>query len=166
MTNDNVLQEHIDARHEQLEKEAGSGGYLLNPDISFAKSLVDGILVNERRYGYPACPCRLASGRRAEDLDIICPCYYRDADIAEYGACYCALYVSKEVYRGEKGVRPIPERRAPPEERETGSAVIPTGISLPVYRCGVCGYLCAREYAPERCPICHAEKDRFAIFMR
>lgn len=30
-----------------------------------------------------------------------------------------------------------------------------------VYRCNVCGYLCAREEPPDFCPICRAKKERF-----
>ena len=30
----------------------------------------------------------LASGKKEEDLDIICPCDYRDADVVDYGVCY------------------------------------------------------------------------------
>lgn len=48
------------------------------------------LLINERRYGYRACPCRLASGAKEEDLDIICPCDYRDADLNEHGGC-CSI---------------------------------------------------------------------------
>jgi rubrerythrin len=33
-----------------------------------------------------------------------------------------------------------------------------------VYRCQVCGYLCAREEAPDLCPICRAKKERFEKF--
>jgi rubrerythrin len=36
---------------------------------------------------------------------------------------------------------------------------------LPVWRCTVCGYLCAREDAPEICPICGVAHDRFERFM-
>jgi rubrerythrin len=35
---------------------------------------------------------------------------------------------------------------------------------LPVWRCVVCGYLCARELPPPICPICKAKKDRFELF--
>ena len=80
--------EQIDLLYERLKKEAEAGGYHLNPDVRFTKELVAGLLVNEQRYGYWACPCRLASGNKAEDLDIICPCDYRDADLLEYDACY------------------------------------------------------------------------------
>ncbi len=83
-----IGQEDINKLYEQLNKDARSGGYFLNPDVEFTKSLVSGLLTNERRYGYPACPCRLASGIKEEDLDIICPCDYRDADVVEYGTCF------------------------------------------------------------------------------
>ena len=33
-----------------------------------------------------------------------------------------------------------------------------------MYRCVVCGYLCAREEPPAVCPICKAKKDRFEEF--
>jgi rubrerythrin len=35
---------------------------------------------------------------------------------------------------------------------------------LPVWRCRVCGYLCARDEPPGVCPICKAKKDRFERF--
>ncbi len=83
-----IRQEDIDKLYEQLKKDATAGGYNLNPDVEFTKSLVNGLLTNEKRYGYQACPCRLASGIKEEDIDIICPCDYRDADVVEYGACF------------------------------------------------------------------------------
>ncbi len=127
------------------------------------------MLVNGQRYGYWACPCRLASGKREADLDIICPCDYRDPDLGEYGACYCGLYVSGEVVRGKTKLTSIPERRPPPEQRvgpksRVGGVGIAT-LPLPVWRCKVCGYLCAREHPPEVCPICKVPKDRFERFM-
>ena len=86
--------EAIDQLYNKLNTDAEKSGYHLNPDVEFTKSLVIGLLANTARYGYQACPCRLASGTRAEDLDIICPCDYRDPDLSEYGACFCALYVN------------------------------------------------------------------------
>jgi Ferredoxin-thioredoxin reductase, catalytic subunit len=68
-----ISQEEIDKFYGQLKKDAVAGGYNLNPDIEFTRSLVRGLLTNQKRYGYPACPCRLASGVKKEDIDIICP---------------------------------------------------------------------------------------------
>jgi len=160
--------EQTDALYEKLKKEAEAGGYHLNPDVEFTKALVESLLVNEKRYGYWNCPCRLSSGKKESDLDIICPCDYRDADINEYGACYCGLYVSAEIARGEKKAEAIPERRLPAAERakqQKKAVEAFTSLSLPVWRCKVCGYLCAREAPPETCPVCKAKKERFERFI-
>ncbi|MBI4712673.1 MAG: hypothetical protein HY762_05165 [Planctomycetes bacterium] len=108
-----ITQQEIDNLYETLKRDGQSAGYYLNPDVEFTKSLVRGLLVNERRYGYPACPCRLASGRKEADMDIICPCDYRDPDLTDYGACYCGLYVSKEVLDGKKKLTSELLRNAP-----------------------------------------------------
>ncbi len=161
----------IDALHKTLYNEARANGYRLNPDIEFTKKLVAGLLKNEKRYGYRACPCRLASGKRDEDRDIICPCDYRDPDLEESGACYCALYVDDAIATGKKKVAPVPERRPPRSVRGKSPAVttIPAAsrspLPFPVWRCRVCGYLCARDQPPGICPICKATKDRFERFM-
>ena len=168
MTNE-ITDAEIEKLYDILRRQAEESGYHLNPDLDFTKELLRGLVTNERRYGYLACPCRLASGAREEDLDIICPCDYRDPDLNEYGACYCSLYVSENVLKGEKEVGSIPERRPPAEEREKkehpDSAGSISSLSHPVWRCRVCGYLCAREEAPEVCPICKAKKERFERFI-
>jgi ferredoxin-thioredoxin reductase catalytic subunit len=155
--------------HQRLNEEAEKSGYHLNPDVEFTLDLVRGILKNQKRYGYWSCPCRLASGNKEEDLDIICPCDYRDPDLSDYGTCYCALYVTESVLKGKTKVGTIPERRPPTEERKrTKPTSVASGIpslSFPVWRCKVCGYLCARDGPPEVCPICFAKKDRFERFL-
>ena len=76
---------------ERAEIDAKRNLCYLNPDTKFLESLLLGLKQNEERYNYPSCPCRLASGKIEVDRDIICPCDYRDPDVAEFGACYCAL---------------------------------------------------------------------------
>lgn len=160
----------VDALYARLEEEAEAAGYHLNPDREFTRGLIEGLLINQQRYGYWACPCRLATGEKERDLDIICPCDYRDADLTEWGACYCALYVSEEVARGEQKLQSIPERRPPegqrPQDRpDQGTSGPLPGLTLPVWRCRVCGYLCARQQPPAVCPICKAKRDRFERFI-
>ena len=150
----------------QLKREAEEAGYNLNPDVEFTLDLVEGLVTNQQRYGYPSCPCRLAQGERAADRDIICPCDYRDPDLDEYGSCFCGLYVSEEVVQGKKKAHSIPERRrsefqkAPHGEELVGR----TAGGMPIWRCKVCGYLCARPQPPLKCPVCKADKDRFERF--
>lgn len=164
-----VDSEKIDRTYLKYKKDAESGGYHLNPDIEFAKGLIAGLLVNERRYGYQSCPCRLATGNKAEDMDIVCPCDYRDSDVMEYGACYCALYVSQDVLDGRRELKSIPERRHRSVQRKKAANQIVTDsmgeLPYPVWRCKVCGYLCARDEPPEICPVCKAKKDRFERFI-
>lgn len=158
----------IDHLLAKLNREAEVSGYHLNPDLTFTRDLVRSLLINEQRFGYPACPCRLALGDRREDLDIICPCDYRDQDITEYGACYCGLYVSEEVKNGSRPLTSIPERRPSIEERQKPTArgkPVVGSRAYPVWRCKVCGYLCAREKPPATCPICHVAQDRFEPFL-
>ncbi len=164
-----ISTEKVEAIYERLDQEAEAAGYHLNPDQEFTRDLVEGLLINEQRYGYRACPCRLATGDKQRDLDIICPCDYRDPDLVDWGTCYCSLYVSDEVLRGEQEAQPIPERRPPEGQRPQDLAARATSRpgeepALPVWRCRVCGYLCAREGPPAVCPICKAKRERFERF--
>ncbi len=69
-------------------EQAETSGYHLNPDMEETLFLVNGLAENQKRYGYMLCPCRVGEGVEAEDLDIICPCDYRDPDLDDYGTCY------------------------------------------------------------------------------
>lgn len=160
--------------YERLKQEAEEAGYRLNPDRVFTLRLVQGLLENQQRYGYWACPCRLAFGEKAKDIDIICPCYYRDSDIEEYGACYCGLYVSEEWIGRKRPHKSIPERRPPeymfggysePSAAQSVTTAGLTKLSYPVWRCKVCGYLAARPEPPGKCPVCKATRDRFERFL-
>lgn len=158
--------EEVELLLEKLRQEGEPAGYYLNPDEAFVRELLEGLIVNAERFGYMACPCRLSAGEKAEDLDIICPCDYRDPDLSEYGACYCGLYVAEEIRRGEKKLKPIPERRQPSETRGAHPvSPLPSSLPYPVWRCKVCGYLCARDKAPAVCPICKAKAERFERFL-
>jgi ferredoxin-thioredoxin reductase catalytic subunit len=86
-------------------------GYFFNADKDRVFELLEALLVNKERYGYMVCPCRLASGNRDQDKDIICPCEYREPDVKEFGSCYCNLYVSSEWNEGSIPREFVPERR-------------------------------------------------------
>ena len=177
-----ITQEEIDSLYLKTKKNAEDYGYHLNPDEQFTKDLIKGLLINEKRYGYQSCPCRLSEGKIEKDRDIICPCDYRDSDLNDYEACYCGLYVSSDILNGIKKLTSIPERRnlkilsdqpksigsSVADTETTGASIINPYIistNLPVWRCRVCGYLCARENPPGVCPICKVKKDRFERFL-
>ncbi len=101
--------------YDMLKKVQEPKGYCFNREREIVFDLLESLLANKERYGYMSCPCRLASGERHDDEDIICPCVYRGPDVKEYGSCYCNLYVSKEWNEGSIPHLNVPERR-PPEK--------------------------------------------------
>jgi ferredoxin-thioredoxin reductase catalytic chain len=101
----------VERLYDMLRKVQEPKGFFFNKDRNRVFELLEGLLKNKERYGYMCCPCRLASGDREKDKDIICPCVYRDPDVKEYGSCYCNLYVS-EAWNQEKIPHSyVPERR-------------------------------------------------------
>lgn len=107
------IRTEVDELYDRLKKINEPKGYYLNGNREKTFELLRGLLTNKDRYGYMACPCRLASGVIEKDRDIICPCTYREPDVKQYGSCYCALYVSKEWYTGKIKREEVPERRPP-----------------------------------------------------
>lgn len=103
------------ALHDMLRKIQEPKGYFFNKDMDMTMPLLESLLVNRQRYGYMACPCRLALGEFEKDRDIVCPCVYREDDVKEYGACFCGLYVSQAWNDDEIPHDIVPERR-PPEK--------------------------------------------------
>ena len=101
--------------YEKLKKVQEAKGYYFSNDKERVMELLEALLTNKERYGYMVCPCRLADGHRDNDRDIICPCEYREPDVAEFGSCYCNLYVSEKWNDGTIAHDYVPERR-PPEK--------------------------------------------------
>jgi ferredoxin-thioredoxin reductase catalytic subunit len=167
----------IEKVRQRADADAKTYGYFLNPDLDFLNDLLEGLKRNEERYGYPSCPCRVASGNFEFDRDIICPCDYRDPDVLEFGLCYCALYVRKDVHEGKTPIRPIPERR-PMEKQARAYATAPQApaatitttavvakeapqVKKKLWYCKQCGYVVYREEPPYICPICKAKREMF-----
>ncbi len=171
----------VEKVRQRAESDAKRHGYHLTPDPESLQNLLEGLRKNEERYGYPSCPCRLASGTFEYDRDIICPCDYRDPDVEEYGYCYCTLYVRKDVFEGKTSITPIPERRpvekqarayaisseTPTEKESKRNDVVIEKPSkarahkMKMWYCKQCGYVCFREEPPYVCPICKAKREMF-----
>ena len=173
----------IDEVRRRAEADAKTYGYYLTPQPELLQGFLEGLKINEDRYGYPLCPCRLTSGNFEYDRDIICPCDYRDPDVAQYGACYCRLYVNKQVYESQN-LPEVPERRpaekiaraygtqaaaakptSPQAEQEKPPAQAEkpmSGVKKKLWYCKQCGYVVFREDPPYVCPICKAKREMFA----
>ena len=97
--------------YDTMKKVQEPKGYYFNTDRLRTSELLNALLVNKERYGYMGCPCRLLSGDRKKDKDILCPCVYSVSDIEEYGSCYCNLYVSDDWNERRIPHVYVPERR-------------------------------------------------------
>ena len=82
-----------------LKKVQEPKGYYFSDDREHVMRLMNALLKNKERYGYMCCPCRLASEDPEWDRDMICPCAYREADVAEYGT---AIAISTFPGNGER----------------------------------------------------------------
>jgi len=105
------IRTEVDDLYDRLKKINEPKGYVFNADKEKTFELLRSLLINKGRYGYMACPCRLASKNRNRDRDIICPCDYREPDVVEYGSCFCGLYVSDDWNNGKITRSLVPERR-------------------------------------------------------
>lgn len=169
----------IEYTRKRAETDAKTYGYYLTPQQELLQMLLEGLKTNEERYGYPSCPCRLATGNIELDRDIICPCDYRDPDVAEYGACYCRLYVNKSVHESQN-LPEVPERRPIEKQQRAYDTAITnhsvkitqepqqpqiqksTEVKKKLWYCRQCGYVVFREDPPYVCPICKAKRVMFA----
>jgi ferredoxin-thioredoxin reductase catalytic subunit len=97
---------------------AKTNKWILNTDKQTFSDLIEGLVDNKKKYGYQSCPCRLASGKKDLDRDIICPCTYAAPDVKEFGACYCNLYMRADYYQKiKKSFVIVPERRPIQKEK-------------------------------------------------
>ena len=149
----------------RAEADAKTYGYYLTPQSDLLQMFIEGLKTNEDRYGYPSCPCRLATS----NLEI-------DPDVAEYGACYCRLYINKAVFESQN-LPEVPERRpaekmeraygvqvaAPkvsalqtlgaPETPKAPPSAQKTEVKKKLWYCKQCGYVVYREDPPYVCPV-------------
>lgn len=74
--------------------EAERCGYRLNPDERQLGAVIKGLVRARERFGEQYCPCRIRSGDSAKDATIVCPCVYRDEEVAADGRCHCNLFLA------------------------------------------------------------------------
>ncbi|MDR2428068.1 MAG: hypothetical protein LBD19_03935 [Endomicrobium sp.] len=145
-----------------LRKNAQEKGYYFNKDSSFVNELLKSLLINLKRYGYASCPCRLSAGNYDLDSDLICPCVYMEDDVKKYGSCFCALYISKDIFESGKLPASIPESR--PKDKLFGidyNNISAKRTSEKKWKCEICGYEHLGSEPPNSCPKCGAPKEMF-----
>ncbi|GMR04221.1 MAG: hypothetical protein BMS9Abin23_0112 [Thermodesulfobacteriota bacterium] len=82
---------------------AGRLGYKFSPDEELVDFLLTQEVVLEQKHGIPYCPCQGITGKREEDMKIVCPCipFHREHFDA-MKRCWCGLFVHKDVTDPDK----------------------------------------------------------------
>ena len=77
---------------EHMKNYAEENGFTLNED--YADSVIKGLFLIESKKGEKYCPCRLTTGDKNKDKDIICPCTYHLEELKNNKKCHCNLFMA------------------------------------------------------------------------
>jgi ferredoxin-thioredoxin reductase catalytic chain len=87
------------ANEEEFTKNANeyaeSAGIKLNLDKEAVANVVKGLFKNKGTKGEFYCPCRITSGNKEKDKDLICPCVFHRGEIELQEHCRCFLFFKK-----------------------------------------------------------------------
>jgi len=83
----------LDELLKEMEDYAKKHAIKLNPDKKIVETIINGLLANERKYGWRYCPCRRVTGNFQEDWLKICPCQWHWDEIEKDGHCHCGLFI-------------------------------------------------------------------------
>ncbi len=73
---------------------ARKAGIKLNPDKKIVGGVVKGLFKHKKEKGEFYCPCRIPTGDKEKDKEIICPCVFHRGEIELQNHCKCLLFVS------------------------------------------------------------------------
>ena len=77
----------------EYEEYAKRKGFRLNPNYKVVDAVIEGLIMNEKKYGKRLCPCRRPTGDPEKDKRLECPCFEHIKDVREKGNCHCLLFV-------------------------------------------------------------------------
>lgn len=67
-----------------------------NTDEKTVQVVLNGLAKRQEKYGEAYCPCRMMTGDKQADKNIVCPCKYHMQEIEDQGMCHCKLFMRKE----------------------------------------------------------------------
>ena len=93
---DGFKSENAKELRREAEKYAQKAGIKLNPDKKIVEGVIKGLLKNKKAKGKLYCPCRIITGDKEKDKEIICPCVFHKKEIELEEHCKCFLFVAKK----------------------------------------------------------------------
>ena len=83
----------IENLRKKMQEYAKSAGIKLNPDKKTLDCVLTGLLKRKEKFNALYCPCRVVTGDKKKDKEIICPCIFHRGEIELQGHCKCGLFV-------------------------------------------------------------------------
>lgn len=87
---------------DRLDAYLQDSPFSYNPDPALVQKIIKLLEKNRQKHGEAYCPCRMVTGMKEADKNIICPCRYHEKEIRERGMCHCRLFVPADNGQGEK----------------------------------------------------------------
>ena len=66
----------------------------LNSNEKVLNGIIKALWRNKEFKGELYCPCRIVTGDKEKDKDILCPCVFHRGEIEIHGNCKCNLFFS------------------------------------------------------------------------
>ena len=85
-----------------IEEYAPRVGIKVNPDVKRVEEVITGLLKKKEKFGENYCPCRVVTGDKKKDEEIICPCVFHRGEIELQGHCLCMLFVGEKKFSSGK----------------------------------------------------------------
>ena len=76
-----------------IKEYAAKAGINPNPNEERIQEVIKGLLAKKQKFGENYCPCRVVTGDKKKDEEIICPCVFHRGEIELQGHCLCNLFV-------------------------------------------------------------------------
>lgn len=90
-----ALDKEGEALKNKLQKYAVSKELKLNENENALEGIIAALLRNKKFKGEIYCPCRIVTGDKDKDKEIICPCVFHRGEIELQGKCKCTLFWQK-----------------------------------------------------------------------
>ena len=88
--------ENPEELRKDAEEYARKAEIKLNPDKKIVETVIKGLFKNKQVHGEVYCPCRVVTGDKEKDKEIICPCVFDKREIELDGHCKCFLFVGEK----------------------------------------------------------------------
>lgn len=88
--------EHVEEIRKRIEEFLKDKSYSFNPDPDIVNSILKAMTKRYIKHGKDYCPCRVVTGDKEKDEQIVCPCVFHQREVEDDGHCHCMLFTRQQ----------------------------------------------------------------------